>query len=209
MQTVQVAERYCSWKGCFYIWLCPKHLEVLVALERQAQTLGGPEKPNVISSLQMLPVITFWPDQSPEWAIPRVRRDKVQTQDEVWHLKSLSRYPEVSSTRLAGTPLHKLSLVFCAAQHQVTPSIFLQLQHGALPSNAVRPRPCSEEHSVQSGTTAAPSSQEAASVPGLNKKPGGWGIDPVLNPSGQRAVTRGHPTQEGPLHLSVSPAQQL
>lgn len=50
---------YCSWKGCFYTWLCPKHLEVLVALERPDQILGGPGKPNVISSLQTLPAITF------------------------------------------------------------------------------------------------------------------------------------------------------
>lgn len=52
-------------KRVFYIWLCPKHLEVLVDPERQAWILGGPGKPNVISSLQMLPVITFEPDQSP------------------------------------------------------------------------------------------------------------------------------------------------
>lgn len=206
LQTAQVAEHYCSWKGCFYIWLCPKHLEVLVALERQAQILGGPGKPNVISSLQMLPVIIFGPDQSLEWAIPRVRRDKVWTQDEIWQLQVPLT---LSSCFRHATGWHTSAQAATGFLCCATSGNTFNFSVNAAWCITVK---CRTSQALQWRAFGAVRHHGSPLQPGGSQPPRAeqetWGLGDQASTTSLRAVPRGRLTQEGALHLPVSPAQQ-
>lgn len=134
----------------------------------------------------------FWGQtKALERAVPRVRRDKVRTQDEIWHLKSLLRYPDASCTRLAGTPRHRLPLALCATQRQATPSVFLQLQLGSPAA------PCPTSTTVRktagaalclffSGQKLQPSVDTG--LPGLHRELAGWKTAPDCTASKEKRV---------------------